>query len=91
LFQRREHCAGALAMMANWDLEPLKRALPKLGLPVLILHGARDAAIPVAAAREAAGLIPGAVVEVSESAGHLLHEEMPEQVVERMTKFAAIV
>jgi len=70
--------------MANWDLEPLKRALPKLELPILILHGARDAAIPVAAVREAGGLIPESVVEVTDDAGHLLHEEQPERVVERL-------
>ena len=88
LFQTSAHCAGALGMMANWDLVPLKAALPSLAVPVLILHGSQDAAIPLAGAREAAALIPDATVEVLVGFGHLAHEEAPAATVARIIAFA---
>ena len=66
--------------MANWDLEPLKRDLPKLDLPVLFIHGDKDTAIPIAKAREAAALVPCARFETFAGLGHLAHEEAPERV-----------
>ena len=87
-FSNARHCAGALGMMADWDLVPLKRDLPLLKLPVLVLHGDRDAAIPVSAAREAAALMPAATVEIVARAGHLLHEEHPVATAERILRFA---
>ena len=76
-------------MMADWDLGPLKRDLPRLTLPVLVLHGDRDAAIPVSAARDAAALMSGATVEIVGEAGHLLHEEHPGETASRILRFAA--
>jgi len=88
LFGRADHCAGALGMMADWDLAPLKRDLPKLDLRVLLLAGTRDTAVPVTAVREAAALIPRATVETM-PLGHLLHEEHPEDVAARISAFVA--
>jgi len=87
LFARADHCAGAIGMMANWDLEPLKRALPSLAVPVLLIHGDRDAAIPIAAAREGAELIPGATLVTLPRLGHLLHEEAPQVVFDHIAAF----
>ena len=75
-------------MMADWDLVPLKRDLSRLTLPVLVLHGERDAAIPVSAVRDAAALMPSATVEVIDQAGHLLHEEHPVATASRILHFA---
>ncbi len=88
LFGRASHCAGAIGMMAAWDLVGLKKALPKIELPVLILQGDRDTAIPVAAAREAADAMTEARVEVSTGLGHLLHEERPAETLTRVVAFA---
>ena len=84
LFRKPGHIAGTIGMMANWDLEPLKRDLPRLAVPLDVIHGERDAAIPVAKAREAATLVPGATIEILPDLGHLAHEERPELVVGRM-------
>ena len=89
LFGTSAHCAGAIAMMADWNLEPLKNALPSLAVPLLVLHGASDAAIPVAAAHEAIALIPSAKLEVLSGLGHLLHEEAPKDVMARLVAFFA--
>ena len=80
LFRKPGHIRGTISMMANWDLEPLKRDLPKLSLPVLFIHGDKDTAIPIAKAREAAALVPGARFETLAGLGHLAHEEDPERV-----------
>ncbi len=88
LFSTAGHCAGAIAMMAEWNLEPLKQALPGLDVPLLVLHGDQDSAIPLTAAREAALLVPGAYFEQVDGTGHLLHEEMPNVTAERIIAFA---
>jgi magnesium chelatase accessory protein len=87
LFGDAKHCAGALAMMANWDLTALKADLPGLGVPLLVLHGDKDGAIPVASARDATGLVPGALFVVLEGLGHLAHEEQPLNVSNRIARF----
>lgn len=89
LFGTSTHCAGAIGMMADWDLVPLKRDLPKLTVPMLVLHGERDAAIPVSGALDSVALIPGCELEVLSDLGHLVHEEVPLVVVERIMSFAA--
>lgn len=87
LFAKPGHIAGTIAMMASWDLEPLKRDLPGLKVPLLLIHGDGDTAIPLAKAREAAALVPGARLEVLSGLGHLAHEEAPERVAEMITVF----
>jgi magnesium chelatase accessory protein len=77
LFRKPAHIRGTISMMASWDLEPLKRDLPRVAVPVRVLHGDRDAAIPMNKAREAAALIPLATFERRERLGHLAHEEDP--------------
>jgi len=88
LFSNAEHCAGALAMMAAWDLERLAQALPRTSVPVLLIHGAGDAAVPVSAARRAAAAIPGAALDLRDGLGHLLHEENPAAMARIITQFA---
>ncbi len=88
LFGKPGHIAGTIAMMASWDLEPLKRDLSGLSTPLLLIHGDGDTAIPLVKAREAAALVPGARLEVLNGLGHLAHEEAPERVAEMITVFA---
>ena len=77
LFSTSDHCAGALTMMAAWDLESLARDLPRVTVPTLFVTGAGDAAIPPASVTDAAALIAGARVELLPALGHLAHEEQP--------------
>lgn len=84
LLATSDHCAGAIGMMADWDLEALKRDLPRLRTPLLLVHGEEDAAIPIATARAAAGMVEGARLLALPRLGHLAHEEQP-------AEFAAII
>lgn len=89
LLGNSEHCAGALAMMASWDLEGLKVQLPAMDLPVLLAHGTRDNAIPLDSVRAAAALLPQCKLELLEGLGHLAHEEEPQRAIKLIIDFAA--
>ncbi len=88
LFRKPGHIAGTIGMMASWDLDPLKRDLPGLKVPLLLIHGDGDTAIPLAKAREAAALVPDARLEVLAGLGHLAHEEAPDRVAALIFAFA---
>ena len=81
LFATSGHCSGAITMMAEWDLPSLKALLPTVSVPVLLLHGAKDAAIPPRDAEVAAKLMPDAEARLLPDLGHLAHEEQPEMAV----------
>ncbi len=76
----RDHVDGTLAMMAQWDVEPLVARLPEIALPVLFLVGEGDRTVPPEVSRRAAGRMPQARVQGFAGRGHLLHEEDPEEV-----------
>ncbi|SFH76357.1 alpha/beta fold hydrolase BchO [Albimonas pacifica] len=72
------HAAGALAMMARWDLDPLIARLGEIRSPVALLAGGRDGMVPPEVSREAAARM-GAAYELIPDLGHLMHEEAPER------------
>jgi magnesium chelatase accessory protein len=78
LFACSGHCGAALAMMANWDLEGLKRGLPALTSPVALFAGEEDVAVPSSVADQVAALIPRSRVRKFTNLGHLAHEEAPD-------------
>jgi magnesium chelatase accessory protein len=88
LFATPGHCAGAVAMMADWDLPALRRDLARLDLPVLLIHGTGDAAIPLMHARHATTILPDARLIPLADLGHLAHEEKPDQVADIIAEFA---
>lgn len=88
LLHRSGHIGGALALMANWDLEPLERALPGLDLPILLLHGANDQTIPAKTAANVAARLPQGRVQILPALGHLAHEEAPGQHADLILDFA---
>lgn len=88
LFSKSGHCDGALRMMANWRLEPLRDRLGELLAPVLLVHAGKDAAIKTADILQAAALIPGCKTWEMAGQGHLAHEEDPTQAAQIITEFA---
>ena len=75
------HVAGALAMMAAWDLDALQRQLPRVTAEVLLVVGGRDRTVPPGQAQASAARLPSAHVVTLPGLGHLAHEEAPGQAV----------
>ncbi|WP_416907126.1 MAG: alpha/beta fold hydrolase BchO [Polymorphobacter sp.] len=88
LMRSSGHVGGALALMANWNLEPLEAALPGLDLPVLLAHGENDTTIPPSVATKVAGRLPNARPLILPGLGHLAHEEAPEAHAKLILDFA---
>ncbi|MCS6987825.1 MAG: alpha/beta fold hydrolase [Sphingomonadaceae bacterium] len=88
LFRSPRHVAAALEMMANWDLAALRRDLPRLAVPLLLVAGSNDLAVPASTAREVARLVPKARVHVMSGLGHLAHEEAPDETAGIILDFA---
>lgn len=88
LVSRPSHVAGALAMMANWDLDSLAADLPGLGVPLHQVIGGSDRAVPPEEAERVRDICPAATVEYLRGLGHLAHEERPELVARSIEAFA---
>lgn len=89
LFATPNHCAAALAMMARWDLPSLIRDIPRLKVPLLLLAGEKDLAVPPRDAANVAALLSSAQSNIVPGAGHLAHEEKPEIVARLIADFIA--
>lgn len=89
LIQRRAHVDGTLAMMAQWSLDGLNRALPSITVPTLFVHGEKDGAVAVTVAQRAASVMPAAELVTLPGIGHLAHEEAPETVAAEIRRFTA--
>ena len=88
LFGNKTHVEGVLAMLANWDLVPLQRDLPKLKTPLALIAAAQDRAVPPETARQIQARLPGARIERLRGLGHLAHEENPTLVAELIGRLA---
>ena len=82
LFRCPGHVAGALGMMANWDLPTLARDLPRLETRTLLVVGGDDKAIKPDDSFALRERLRSARVELLRGLGHLAHEEAPERVAE---------
>ena len=80
------HAAGALGMMANWDLPQLAQDLPRLATPLSLLVGSQDHTVPPRQAARLVALWPaGSAASKPQlitlpGLGHLAHEERPDLV-----------
>lgn len=80
------HAAGALNMMANWDLPSLAADLPRLVTPLSLMVASQDQTVPprqatqvmIQLAQASAKVTPQLVV--LPGLGHLAHEERPDVV-----------
>lgn len=86
------HIEGALAMMANWDVQPLLRDLPRLQTPVSLIVADNDRAVPPAQAQRVLEMLPsqvGTTLTRLSGAGHIVHEEQPAAVAALCVSAAA--
>jgi magnesium chelatase accessory protein len=78
LISQPAHSAGALAMMAHWDLHTFWRRLPALAVPLTLIAGEQDLIVPPSVAERAAAALtrqPTPPVKRLPGLGHLAHEE----------------
>ena len=83
------HVAGALAMMANWDLTPPERDLPRLAPPLTLMVGSADRTIRPAQAQRVRALLPQATLLTLDGLGHLAHEEQPQRIADAVLQAVA--
>ncbi|MEW9921740.1 alpha/beta fold hydrolase BchO [Marimonas sp. MJW-29] len=81
------HVDGTLAMMAQWDLTPLQRALPSHPSRTLLIVGENDRTVPPSTSRDVAARIPDCKMMSLPGLGHLAHEENAEAVFAAMADF----
>ena len=67
--------------------EDLTHRLREIGVPVLIVHGAEDVAIPLERASAMVDHLPGSRLVVVEGAGHTVNVEAPERANEEIRAF----
>lgn len=84
LFRRPRHVDGALAMMALWDLDPLLAALGQVDVPVHLLVGKGDTTVPPGEAIALASRHDAITAHEIDALGHLMHEEDPERLANRI-------
>lgn len=83
LIRNPGHAAGALGMMANWDLHSLVRDLPRLQTTLALVVGENDRTISPRQARRVMTMLgPAGQATVTSlpDVGHLAHEEKPDVV-----------
>lgn len=85
------HVAGAIGMMANWELRPLARELPRLGIPLVLVAASGDRTVPPEQAVALARQVPSARLQMLSWGGHLCHEERPADIVSLVRDVAAEV
>lgn len=69
------HAAGALRLMASWDLQALAAQLPALRVPLQLQVGLNDRTLPPSHADRVRALLPQAQRVDLPGLGHLAHEE----------------
>jgi len=86
LFGYAGHIRAALMMMAQWELRPLLRELPRLHPTLFLVVGSRDRAVPPMQARRIQAILPAARIITLDGLGHLAHEEAPQRVADILLK-----
>lgn len=89
LVSDRGHVDATLAMMAQWEIDPLLESLPDIETPTLFITGAEDGAVPPDTSSAAAAKMPDATVIQHAGCGHLIQEEAPDIVFADIVSFAA--
>lgn len=87
------HAAGALGMMANWDLPHLVQDIPRLKTPLSLVVASQDRTISPREAIRVMAILPQSASRgliTLPSLGHLAHEERPDLVAAAViTQFGA--
>lgn len=88
LIHDRRHVAGALAMMAAWNLDRTWAQMPTLDPAPLLIVGGNDRTVSPRQATQVASRVPGSEVAKLPGLGHLAHEEAPDRVADLIVAHA---
>ena len=82
LFTDADHVAGALRMMANWDLVAFNRRLGTLRGVLILINAMDDGTVPARdASAQAKRVRDGRTISLRDG-GHLVHEVRPEKIAD---------
>ena len=76
------HVDATLSMMAQWNLDGLLSRLEQIDLPVHLITGLNDKAVPPQVSRDAADKLANAMLTELPDLGHLAHEEDPQAIAD---------
>ena len=82
----KSHVDGTLKMMAQWDLQPLLRAITDYAGRVDLIAGSKDATVPASVSESIVGKMPDAAVHLIDGLGHLMHEEAPSAIADQIRR-----
>ncbi len=88
LLKDRTHVSAAINMMARWDLHALRRDLPAFKLPLMMVSGEKDLAVPAWVVDSVQRMVPHAQINIIPDCGHIAHEEQPNKVCRMVLDFA---
>lgn len=77
--QVRGSADSALGLALSYDARPFMHDLEPIRSPVLVVAGARDAAVPLSSVRNVYERLPNAEMVILPRAGHLVQEDEPER------------
>ncbi len=78
---------AALRARTQWGMFPVEAELARIVVPTLIVWGAQDQLIPLAAGHKLSSLIKDSKLVVFDNCGHLPQEEMPARTIAEITQF----
>ncbi|MBN2627350.1 MAG: alpha/beta hydrolase [Spirochaetales bacterium] len=92
---KRKEDTMVLTKVENWDFAlwqylkawggetfDFENVLPSIDIPVLVISGSEDAVVPADDSRKLDRLLPDSRLEIITGAGHMPHEENPEEFVD---------
>lgn len=85
----RSHVDATLAMMAQWELDPLLARIDRHPAETLLITGAGDKAVPPKTSAAIAGKMPNCTHHAFDRYGHLIHEEAPAEIAKEIVAFLA--
>jgi magnesium chelatase accessory protein len=72
------HVDATLSMMAQWSLDGLLARMGQIDVPIHLISGLADKAVPHKVSRDAVAKLPNARLTELPDLGHLAHEEDPD-------------
>ena len=87
LISDKNHVAGTLAMMSQWNLNQLAREWHNLDLPISFILGEKDSVVQNLDSIKASKEIIFSKVQINKNHGHLMHEENPSLISSQIRSF----